>query len=263
MSNKYNENYKKEVLSFALFLGEIMMANGAETHRVEETITMVCKSRGFRHINVFTSPTTLIISDERFDGLTFMKTIKNRSIDLNKIVLFNDFSRKFVSNKDMSIRDAKAELRKINNSAFTYPSITNYIGTGIGSGCFAFLIGGDTVMNILLTIFASSIGFFTYRRVNKYTSIPVFASLIAAIIVAVLGLIFTNIQLIDSPTTLIVGSIMPLLAGVSFVKGIRDLISGELISGVARIFEACMTSITVAVGVGVILELWMKMGGTL
>ena len=51
-----------------------MLSNGAETYRVEDSILRICKSRGFNHINVFTSPTVIIISDDRFDGLTFMKT---------------------------------------------------------------------------------------------------------------------------------------------------------------------------------------------
>ena len=44
---------------------------------------------------------------------------------------------------------------------------------------------------------------------------------------------------------LIVGSIMPLLPGVSFIKGIRDLISGDLISGVDHDFEADITAIAI------------------
>lgn len=263
MKNNYDENYKKEVLSFALFLGEMMMSNGAETYRVEDTIIRICKSRGFRHINVFTSPTVLIISDERFDGLTFMKSIKNRSIDLNKIVLFNDFSRKFVNNTDISIKEAKSELRKINKNAYSYPSYTNYIATGLASGSFAFLIGGYGFANFILTAIASTLGFIVYKKISRLSSITVFASLIAAIIVAVLGVTFTHLNWIHSPTTLIVGSIMPLLSGVSFVKGVRDLISGDLLSGVARMFDACLNSITIAIGAGTILEIWIKLGGVL
>ena len=263
MKNKFDENYKKEVLSFALFLGEMMMSNGAETNRVEDTVMRVCKSRGFRHINVFTSPTALIISDERYDGLTFMKTIKDRSIDLNKIVLFNDFSRKFVNNPGMSIKEAKSELRKINKNAYSYPSYINYISVGLASGYFAFLIGGETFTNFILTAITSVLGFATYKHIAKLSSIPVFASLIAAIIVGTCGITFTHFNWINSPTTLIVGSIMPLLSGVAFVKGVRDLISGDLLSGVARIFDACLNSITIAIGVGIMLELWIKIGGAL
>ena len=261
--SNFDDNYKKEVLSFALFVGEMMLSNGAETYRVEDTIIRICKSRGFRHVNVFTSPTTLIISDERFDGLSFMKTVKSRSTNLNKIVLYNDFSRKFVNNPDMSVKEARNELRNINRTAYSYPNHINCIASGLASGFFALLIGGHTINNFILTSIASTFGFIIYKHISKTSSVSVFASLIASMIVATFGITFTQLGWISSPTTLIVGSIMPLLAGVAFVKGIRDLISGDLISGVAIIFEACLTSIAVATGVGVILELWIKMGGVL
>lgn len=263
MQKNCKESYKKDVLRFALFLGEVMMSNGAETHRVEDTIIRICKSRGFNHVNVFTSPTTLIISDERFDGLTFMKTIKNRSIDLNKIVLFNDFSRKFVNNPEITVEEAIKELKEINNNSFIYPDYINYIATGLACACFAFLIGGNTATNFILTTIVSSLGFMCYKRIMKLSSISSFASLVVSIIIAIGGIILTQIGLLSSPTTLIVGSIMPLLSGVSFVKGVRDLISGELISGVARIFDACLIAISIASGVGIILDFWINNGGVL
>lgn len=258
-----NNDYKKNVLRFALFLGELMMSNGAETHRVEDTVMRVCKSRGFNHINVLTSPTVLIISDDRYDGFTFMKTIKNRSINLNKIVLFNDFSRRFVSDTNISIDDAIKELKTINNNSFSYSNLMNNIAIGLASGSFAYLIGGNTLINFLLTTITASIGFIVYKKIVKLSSIQAFASLIASIIIGIGGILFTQYGLLESPTTLIVGSIMPLLSGVSFVKGVRDLISGELLSGVARIFEACLTTATVATGVGLVLEFWMSIGGVL
>ena len=56
---------------------------------------------------------------------------------------------------------------------------------------------------------------------------------------------------------------MPLLPGVSFIKGLRDLIAGDLISGVARAFDAGVTAISRACGVGVILDIWLRLGGKL
>ena len=67
MERKFQVNYKKDILRFALLLGEQMLTNGAETSRVEDSVLRVCKSRGFKHVNVFTTPTCVIISDEKFD----------------------------------------------------------------------------------------------------------------------------------------------------------------------------------------------------
>lgn len=54
---------------------------------------------------------------------------------------------------------------------------------------------------------------------------------------------------------------MPLLPGVAFVKGLRDLISGDLVSGMSRVSEAFLTAGAIAVGVGVVLDFWIKIGG--
>ena len=54
MSVDFNPDNKKDVLGLALFIGELMLINGAETYRVEDTIIRICKSRGFNHIKVYT-----------------------------------------------------------------------------------------------------------------------------------------------------------------------------------------------------------------
>lgn len=259
-----NEEYcKKNVFRFALFMGELMLSNGAETSRIEDTIKRICHSRGFNYVNVFISPTSIIISDSRFDGITFLTTIKDRSINLSKIVLFNDYSRKFVSNTDISAESALKELKELNNNAYTYPDLINYVFTGIGCAGFACMIGGNNLLNFILTIFASMIAFISHKKIMKISAIPAFSSLVASIIVSLIAVLLTEIGLIVSPTTMIVGAVMPLLCGVAFIKGVRDLVTGDLISGGARISEACLISISIATGVGLILDIWMKLGGVL
>lgn len=262
MENEFNENYKKSLLRLALFIGELMLTNGAETFRVEDTILRICNSRGFNHINVFASPTVIIIADYRFDGYSFMKTIKARSIDLNKISLLNSFSRKFVANKDINLTDAMKELKSLSLITCYSPLVT-YLSTGIGSAFFACLLGGNNIPNFFSTFITSILAVILYKKIMKFSSISAFSSLATSTFIALVGLILTQLNIIGSPTTLIVGSIMPLLPGVSFIKGIRDLISGDLISGVARSFDACVTAVSIAGGVGIILNIWISLGGNL
>lgn len=259
----HNENYKKEVFRFALFLGELMMSNGSETTRVEDTVVRVCKSRGFNHVTVFTSPTSLIISDSRFDGLTFMITIKDRMIDLNKIDLFNDFSRRFVADKDMTIEDALKELKAINKKSYFYPKYLRYIAVGFACASSGALIGGNTLTNFVLTFITSMISFAIYNKIMSLNPISAFASLVSASIIGLCGIVVTQLGFVESATTLIVGSIMPLLSGVPFVKGIRDLICGDLVSGLARVVEACIATAATSAGVGFVLDFWLRLGGSI
>lgn len=262
MSNT-NDNYKKDILRLSLFIGELMLSNGAETTRVEDTMKRICSSRGFKYINVFISPTSIIISDARFDGVTFLTEIKERNINLNKIVLFNDFSRKFVSDSSITPNDALKELKNINKNSHTYSNLFNFFATGIGCAGFAYLLGGTDIFNFILTVVASMIACIVYNKVFKITEIASFSNLVSSLVITLIAVSLTEVNLITSPTAMIVGSIMPLLCGVMFVKGVRDLILGDLISGLARVADACLNSIAVASGVGIVLDMWIKSGGIL
>ena len=260
MTNNTDQNYKKNVLGFALFLGELMLSNGAETYRVEDSIIRICKSRGFNNVNVFTSPTAIIISDNKFDGFTFMKIIKTRGINLQKVSLLNTISRDFVANVDCDITESMNKLKEL-DSMSTYHPLTVDISTGLGSAFFACLLGGNNITNFISTFITSILAITIYKSIMRISSIPAFSSLIASIFIASVGVILSSANILPTPKMLIVGSIMPLLPGVAFIKGIRDLISGDLISGVSRSFDAGVTAVSIACGVWVVLDLWYIVGG--
>ena len=260
MKEEFQVNYKKEILRFALLLGEQMLINGAETSRVEDSVLRVCKSRGFKHVNVFTTPTCVITSDEKFDGLTFMKTVSRRTINLTKIDRINDISRDFVQNEDIDPLEAIGRLKEV-NAVKDYNQFIYFIGTAMASASFAYLIGGTGILDFSLTLIIATIGVIIYNKIMKLNQIPFFATLISSFSIAILGNLLVQYNIIESSTSLIVGSIMPLLPGVAFVKGLRDLISGNLIAGISRIVEACLISAAIAVGVGVVLDLTVRFGG--
>ena len=253
MSNKLEDKeYKMQTIKLALFLGELLIKNGAETYRVEDSVIRICKSRGYNHINCFTTPTVIIISDDKFDGLCFMKTIDTRGINLQKVSLLNNFSREFVTKSDPDIDEEIAQLHKIDRMK-PYPPAIYFLCTGIGSASFAATLGGNQVTTFLLTVLVSIIGAYAYDKTIKYSSIVMFSVLISATVVTALGVMFRNMGVIPTASALVVGSIMPLLPGVSFVKAVRDLISGNLISGTARLFEVFIIVTAIASGVALVL----------
>lgn len=260
MKREFQVSYKKEILRFALLLGEQMLTNGAETSRVEDSVLRICKSRGFKHVNVFTTPTCIIISDEKFDGLTFMKTISKRTINLTKIDKLNNISRDFVQNEDIDALEAIGRLREV-DAIKGYNQFIYFAGTAMASASFACLIGVTSLLDFILTLVIASIGVIIYNKTIKLNQIPFFATLISSFSIAVLGNLLVKYSIIANSTSLIVGSIMPLLPGVSFTKGLRDLISGNLIAGVSRIFEAVLILLSLAVGVGVVMDLTVRFGG--
>ncbi|MEG0856877.1 MAG: threonine/serine exporter family protein [Terrisporobacter sp.] len=262
MTEQNNHQYKKDVLRLATFIGQLMLANGAETYRVEDTVKRICKSRGFFHINVFMAPNTIIVSDDRFDGYTFMKVIENRCINLNLIDLLNDASRKIVNDTDMSIDEAIEKLKHLENKPPHTQRIVN-IWTAIGSSSFAVLVGGDNILTFMLTLITSVIAMITFNKVKKISNIPIFATLVSSMTIGFCGIGLVEFGILETPKMLIVGSIMPLLPGVPFIKAVRDLVSGELMSGVGRVIDAGIIATAIAVGVGMAMNTYVKWGGIL
>ena len=54
---------------------------------------------------------------------------------------------------------------------------------------------------------------------------------------------------------------MLLVPGLAITNAIRDTISGDLISGISRGLEAFLVAVAIAAGTGVILRLWIILGG--
>ena len=83
----------------------------------------------------------------------------------------------------------------------------------------------------------------------------------------VIGLasIFLNrcLHIGDSLNLIIIGAIMPLVPGVAITTAIRDVINGDLVSGVSRAADAFITAALIAAGVGFALKLYSMAGGLL
>lgn len=253
------KRYKTEIFRLALFMGELMLKNGAETYRIEECVIRMCESRGFKHVSVFITPTALIISDERFDGISFMKTIKSRVINLNKIDKLNAFARKFEREKEIKFEQARKTLKKIDEEA-DYNPHTIRIANGAGSALFALMLGA-TLMDSIFTFIVATLVVRVYEEVNLRSNVPVLATIVTSFLIAVAGIALSVFGLVNNFNLLIVGSITPLLPGVALVKGLRDIISGHLLSGVSRTCEAALSATSLAVGTGIVLNIWTKLGG--
>ena len=63
---------------------------------------------------------------------------------------------------------------------------------------------------------------------------------------------------------IIIGGIIPLVPGVALTTGIRDLFSGDYLSGSIRMIDALLTGMCIAIGVGGAIKIFQLLwGGTL
>ncbi|WP_425446011.1 threonine/serine exporter family protein [Dethiothermospora halolimnae] len=250
----------KELLVMSLLAGRIMLKNGAETFRVEDTIIRLCKSRfNIKYAEAFVTPTGIFLSVEYEDDIiSYIYRITTIKFDLNKIALVNDFSRKFV-NSNMPIKDGHRILKDIDKSK-TYSTGMKLIFGGIAGGFFSLLFGGQFFDLLGAFIISVAVVFLTdyLSKANVYFFLR---NILGGILVTILSIIFSKLVMQSDMNKLIIGAIMPLVPGVAITNAIRDSISGDFLSGMSRGLEALIIAFSIAFGVGITLRIYFTYFG--
>ena len=102
-----------------LLAGRLMIESGAETYRVEDTMTRMAISQGLIGTQSFVTPTGIMFSLGK-DGSTRLMAIRVRITDLEKIALVNQVSRKLTTT-EMTIEEAYEELQRIASANLMFP----------------------------------------------------------------------------------------------------------------------------------------------
>ena len=233
----------------------ILLESGAETYRVEDTAFRMSKSiQKVNKINVFVSYTCIIIclSFDFGDLVTMRRTIP-KATNLWKIHQINNFSRNFV--KDVYTLDESIEIiNKIDNRAVDKKLYI--LGASAASGLFAhLLVGGiiEPVVAFFISILEMLVFRFFQRKenpqfVNTYITVA-FMTFLTLVTLQIFGMFSVALDM----NSIIVGCIMPFVPGVSITNSVRDVLSGDLLSGISSMINAVITALSIALGVGSIL----------
>lgn len=250
---------KKDVLKLALAAGEILLKNGAETYRTEQTVEMICRSRGFEGVHSFVTPTGIFISEDQADGISYLKRIRSRTIHLEKIARINALSKTFVAS-DM---EPALALKAIEDIESTEESERIRVVSGaLAAGFFAVLFGGG-MLEFALALPVAALAILCADAIGRLSRTPFLANAAAGALIAFLGLLVEAADLGASVDPVIIGAIMPHVPGVALVTGLRDFIEGDLLAGTSRVAEAGVIAVSIAVGVGAVIQLWALFGGLL
>ncbi len=234
------------IFRIALKAGEILIKNGAEMCRAEETIFRICASKGVNSIAVLVSPTVILIGDDTRAGATYIRNIKGRTNNINKVALVNDFSRKFVNGEieNSSAFEILADIEKDKN----YPYWLTLITAGLGCALFSILLGGG-IIEFIVTFLASVVAVYTNDKIGALTKTVFLGYFVAGFCVGLVTLLFYHFALVKNLEMIIVAVVLSLVPGVAFTSGIRDFILGDLISGIARTAEAVLVAVAIAFGI--------------
>lgn len=255
MSEQRTDPIIRQILEIAVDSGKILLENGAETYRVEETINRICASKDI-HVESFVVPTGIFISCHVHDEYySYVKRIRQVIIDMEIIMLINDFSRRFVNN-EFSLDDAEKRLNEIRHAPKYTPATLNFFGA-VGGSFFTLLFRG-TYLEFIIAFFTSYIVLASLRRMSRYVRSGFVKNMCGGAIASFVAMLLVQaaryIPLYLDLDKIIIGCIMPLVPGVAMTNALRDSIAGDYVSGLSKLSEALLSAVAIAIGVGMGLQ---------
>lgn len=245
-------DYNK-LLDLSVEIGYRLAMNGAETFRVEESISRILDSYGIK-AEVFAIPNCLHVSIETHDGspMTRMRRIGHHGNNLDAVEKYSNLSRRLCNEKPpleaatQWVKDTEQQLR-------SYSFLFSLIGCFLIATGFAVLFGA----NLIDALFSGVCGFvgglvikFMERmKVNHFFNI-----IIAAFVMSFLSYLGAVIGLIGNTDTVIIGTLMILVPGLLFTNALRDIIYGDTNSGTNRIVQVFLIAAAMALGTGAALK---------
>jgi len=239
--------------------GRIIMENGGETYRAEETIARMGKAFGLDHAECFAVPSGVFIS-YRLDGHSesAIVRVRRKGTNLERIDQVNQVSRS-VESGDMDVEAALVQLRAIEHSPARLKPLYTVLLVGLSSGGFTFMFGGAWIDFFAAFVVASLVHalsmFFENRGLTGFM-----VTLIGGFFTALLPTAFCSMAGIES-SAMIAGALMPLVPGVAMTNAIQDTLRGDLLSGVAHCVQAILTATLMAVGALIGVSLFQLLGG--
>ena len=246
-----------DIMEVCLMAGKVMLSFGGETYRVEDTMTRIAKSFPISGTNSYVTPTGIFLTLQGTDEeeLTKFVRIYERSIDLNKVTLVNEISRQIASSQ-LTLEEAKAKLAEIEKGKQLYPTWIQVVSSAIASGFFALMFNGNW-NDYLPSFIAGGLGFLLFIISHSIIQVRFFTEMLASLSIgAVAYFIYFYLGFGENLDKIIIGAVMPLVPGVLITNAIRDLMAGDLLSGLARGAEAFLTALAIGTGIAVILAIF-------
>lgn len=244
-----NEILIDDVVDISLKAGALVLENGGETYRAEETCVHVARALGARDASAFVTPTVVIVSvlDSNNSCHTAMQRITSRTVNLRKISQVNDLTRRLTRRGKLtnpsqaerilgriSMAPGHRPVRMVVMAAFSALFFTLMFGGGVKEAACGFVIGA--LLRVVLI-------FLDKFHLNSFIVSVTSGGLISVLCETVLVL-----GIVPSSVTVMTAVLMQVVPGMAIVNAIRDLIAGDLMAGNARLVDAFMVAAGLSAG---------------
>ena len=236
-----------KLLTCALDIGEQMLISGAEVGRVETAIRFICSAYGCRRTDVFTITSSIVVSVEDAQGNhdTQTRRITGTRTDLTRLHRLNELSREICANRP-DYDYVREKLRTI-CSAPTFPLWVESLGSALIAFSFAIFFGGSWVDGLVAGGLGLGLRYLTWL-LQKGAVNQIFVNAVSSFFLCLSAFCLVRLGIGQDVNKIIIGNIMLLIPGIALTNSLRDMISGDIMTGMLRFFDAVLVAAAIAAG---------------
>ena len=247
-----------EVLEVASIAGHILLENGAEISRVEDIMARISTYFGVDKGNFFVLSNGIFTTGmsggkvEKAGGQAStyanVEFIPIRPIQLQKVVEVNQLSYDISAGR-CTLQQARTRLERIRNTP-AKPVWEQVLGSAFGAAGFCAVFGGGWLDCGAAFLVGCLLYPFILLVSGRYMS-RIVGGISNALVATLLCVACYHLGFGNSLSNIIIGAIMPLIPGVPFVNGVRDLANADYLAGLTRLTDALLGFFCIAIGVSV------------
>ena len=239
-------------------MGRQLLECGAEIPRVEDTVHRLLAAHGLEG-EVFAIPNCLWVSVPCPDGRTrtVMRRVRPSAVDIEGIERFNDLSRRLCAAPPDDPAELLAQCRETAQSLRRHPAALCLFGYFLGACFFALFFSGGWAEAMTAGLAGLACGacltLLGLAGVNSFLS-----TLAAAFVLSALACGAAALGAPVSREITIAGAIMVLVPGLVFTNFMSDLLTGDMVAGLATFARAVLSAGAIALGAGSAMSLFRE-----
>lgn len=258
------ERYEEDrILEVAMEMGETLLQCGAEISRVEDTMRRFCHYFHVDSCNFFVMGNGIFSSGGAMGKRSYARVryIPVKGAQLDKVVEINQLSREIADGKYTSLEAVKQRIAEI-RAIPPYPKWMQILASAVGSATFCILFGGG-VEDTIAAFFAGFLLYVFMVYLGQAHMSKIMSNICGGAIATATSLVLYRLGLGTHLSPMIGGAIIPLVPGVAFTNGIRDISGGDYLSGTVRLLDAIWVFLCIAIGVGTVFGIYQRFGGAI
>ncbi|WP_433473353.1 threonine/serine ThrE exporter family protein [Spirillospora sp. CA-142024] len=248
-------------VDLVLRVGELLLASGETTERVNEAMLGLAVAYELPRCEVQVTLTSLLVSAHPGGGaapMTGTRAIRRRTPAYWRLAALHQLVQD-ASIGMLELDEAHKRVAEIKRGRPPYPSWLLVVSLGLIAASGSVLSGGGPLVAIT-AFFATLLGDRAAAYLARRGIAEFFQLTVAAAIGAAAAAVVVAMGNPGQAATIVTGAILALLPGRPLVASIQDGITGDLVSAGARVLEVFFMIAAIVAGLGAVVYIAVSMG---